>query len=131
LLSSLVLLLIIYSPLNFTSMATDNLSSILVVDDEPSNFEVIETLLSIEETAADKLQPYQLHYAASGATAIDSLDLFQPDLILLDVMMPGMDGLEVCRRIKAMPRWQSVPIIMVTSLAAKQGKRKKNRSVTC
>ncbi|WP_017299445.1 putative bifunctional diguanylate cyclase/phosphodiesterase [Nodosilinea nodulosa] len=96
--------------------------SILVVDDEASNFEVIETLLSIPSSgAASRLtdtHPHQLHYAASGAEAIASLDLFQPDIILLDVMMPGINGLEVCQRIKAMPQWQAVPIIMVTSLAS-------------
>ncbi|MGD1908038.1 MAG: response regulator [Leptolyngbyaceae cyanobacterium] len=85
--------------------------SILVIDDEPDNFDVIEALLS--------RQDYQLHYAESGETAIASLDAFQPDLILLDVMMPGIDGIEVCRQIKALPRWQLVPIIMVTALSAR------------
>lgn len=88
------------------------MSSILVVDDEPDNFDVIETLLSAQD--------YQLHYAASGASAIASLDTFEPDLILLDVMMPGMDGIEVCQRIKAMPQWESVPIIVVTALTTKK-----------
>jgi len=88
------------------------MSSILVVDDEPDNFDVIETLLSAQD--------YQLHYAASGQSAIASLDTFEPDLILLDVMMPGMDGIEVCQRIKAMPQWESVPIIVVTALTTKK-----------
>ncbi|MBD2204111.1 hybrid sensor histidine kinase/response regulator [Calothrix sp. FACHB-1219] len=86
--------------------------SILVIDDDPDNFDVIETLLSEQD--------YLLHYAASGQQAIASLNLFQPDIILLDVMMPGMDGIEVCREIKALPQWQSVPIIMVTALTAKE-----------
>lgn len=86
--------------------------SILVIDDDPDNFDVIETLLNNQD--------YQLHYAASGQEAIASLDAFQPDLILLDVMMPGMNGLEVCQRIKAMPEWATVPIIMVTALATKR-----------
>ena len=85
--------------------------SILVIDDEPDNFDVIEALLS--------QQDYQLHYIASGKEAIAYLDSFHPDLILLDVMMPDMDGLEVCRRIKALPEWHHVPIIMVTALSAK------------
>lgn len=85
--------------------------SILIVDDEPDNFDVIETLLSEQD--------YQLHYAASGQEAIASLDIFEPDLILLDVMMPGIDGIEICRQIKAMPKWQAVPIIMVTALNRK------------
>jgi len=91
---------------------SEKMSSILVVDDEPDNFDVIETLLSDQD--------YQLHYAASGASAIASLDTFEPDLILLDVMMPGMDGIEVCQRIKAMPQWESVPIIVVTALTTKK-----------
>jgi signal transduction histidine kinase len=85
--------------------------SILVIDDEPDNFDVIETLLN--------QQNYELHYAARGQEAIDSLDIYQPDLILLDVMMPGIDGIEVCRQIKAMSKWQAIPIIMVTALDSK------------
>lgn len=88
-----------------------NLPSVLVVDDEPNNFDVIETFLSEQD--------YQLHYAASGQEAIASLDIFQPDLILLDVMMPEIDGIEVCRQIKAMSKWQNVPIVMVTALNTK------------
>ncbi|MEE3717069.1 hybrid sensor histidine kinase/response regulator [Tumidithrix elongata RA019] len=86
--------------------------SILVVDDEPNNFDVIDAFLSDNE--------YQLHYASGGQEALKSLDIFQPDVILLDVMMPGIDGMEVCRQIKAMPEWQGVPIIMVTALTAKE-----------
>ncbi|MGJ5628318.1 hybrid sensor histidine kinase/response regulator [Nostoc sp. CALU 1950] len=89
-----------------------NQPSILVVDDQPDNFDVIETLLGE--------QNYLLHYAASGEEAIASLNLFQPDVILLDVMMPGTDGIEVCQQIKAIPKWQPVPIIMVTALTAKE-----------
>ncbi len=89
-----------------------NTPSILVVDDEPNNFDVIETFLNEQD--------YTLHYAAGGQEAIDFLDVFQPDVILLDVMMPGIDGIEVCRRIKAMPQWHPVPIIMVTALTSKE-----------
>jgi len=89
-----------------------NMRSVLVVDDEPDNFDVIDTLLSEPN--------YALHYVANGQEAIARLDLFQPDLILLDVMMPNMDGIEVCKRIKALPEWESVPIIMVTALNTKQ-----------
>ncbi len=84
--------------------------SILIVDDQPENFEVIEALL-------ERLN-YTLHYASSGQVAIDLLDKFDPDLILLDVMMPEIDGIEVCKQIKANSRWQAVPIIMVTSLSS-------------
>jgi signal transduction histidine kinase len=87
-------------------------ASILVIDDEPDNFDVIETLLYNEE--------YQLNYAPSGQRAIALLNSFAPDVILLDVMMPDLDGMEVCRRIKADPQWQAVPIIMVTALTTKE-----------
>ena len=86
--------------------------SILVVDDEPDNFDVIEALLPSEI--------YQLHYANCGRDAIASLDKFNPDLILLDVMMPDMDGIEVCKQIKLMSKWIAVPIIMVTALSGKE-----------
>jgi two-component system, sensor histidine kinase and response regulator len=84
--------------------------SILVVDDKTENFDVIEVFLQNIN--------YTLHYASSGKKAIDSLDKFDPDLILLDVMMPEIDGIEVCKQIKVSPRWQAVPIIMVTSLSS-------------
>nr|WP_265264311.1 response regulator [Spirulina subsalsa] len=89
-----------------------NFSKLLVVDDEPDNFDVIETLLSNQD--------YELYYSASGEDAISVLPIMQPDLILLDVMMPVMNGLEVCRRIKAMPEWATTPIIMVTALSSKE-----------
>ncbi|MEO1209232.1 MAG: EAL domain-containing protein [Cyanobacteria bacterium J06638_20] len=86
--------------------------TILVVDDEPDNFDVIETFLNAQD--------YDLHYANTGEGAIAVLDELQPDLILLDVMMPGMDGIEVCRRLKAAPRWAPIPVIIVTSLTEKR-----------
>jgi diguanylate cyclase (GGDEF)-like protein len=97
-----------------------NKPSILVVDDEPDNFDVIETFLSNTKESGHGNQDYQLHYAASGKDAIASLEIFQPDLILLDVMMPDMDGIEVCKKIKAMPQWSAVPIIVVTALTTKK-----------
>ncbi|BAY08204.1 hybrid sensor histidine kinase/response regulator [Calothrix sp. NIES-2098] len=86
--------------------------SILVIDDEPDNFDVVETLLDGEN--------YRLCYAPSGQQALDRLKSFQPDVILLDIMMPDLDGMEVCRRIKADPQWQVVPIIVVTALTSKE-----------
>lgn len=85
--------------------------SILVIDDEAVNFDVIEALLHKEK--------YQLHYVPNGKLAIASLDTLTPDLILLDVMMPDMDGIAVCQHLKANPRWKMIPIIMVTALNTK------------
>ena len=97
-------------------------ASILIVDDEPDNFDVIETLLSIATNQNSTLaenRDYQLHYAANGEEAITFLQTLQPDLILLDVMMPIMNGIEVCRRIKANSQWRYIPIVMVTALNTK------------
>jgi two-component system, sensor histidine kinase and response regulator len=95
-----------------TTKFTMSSYSILIVDDEPDNFDVIEALLPSES--------YKLHYANCGEAALSALDKFDPDVILLDVMMPGIDGFEVCRRIKLMSQWQAVPIIMVTALSSKE-----------
>lgn len=86
-------------------------AAILVIDDEPDNFDVIDALLSQED--------YEVSYAASGAIALSSLESYNPDLILLDVMMPDVDGIEICRRLKGKPKWRTVPIIMVTAISSK------------
>ncbi len=83
-------------------------SRILLVDDDPLG---IETLISILDG-----QEYELSSASNGITALQQADELLPDLILLDVMMPGMDGFEVCRRIRATPKLAEVPIIILTAL---------------
>ncbi|MBE9229790.1 hybrid sensor histidine kinase/response regulator [Phormidium sp. LEGE 05292] len=86
--------------------------SILVIDDEPDNFDVIDTLL--DNTG------YQLNYASNGEKALELLESFLPDLILLDVMMPNMSGIEFCQIFKGNPLWQHIPVIMVTALTNKE-----------
>lgn len=86
--------------------------SILVIDDEPDNFDVVESLLDNVNC--------QLSYASSGRIALEKLKVLQPDVILLDVMMPELNGIEVCRIIKQDSRWKSVPIIMITALTSKE-----------
>jgi two-component system, sensor histidine kinase and response regulator len=93
-------------------MITNENYSILVIDDEPDNYDVIEALL-IDRN-------YTLHYAHSGQNAIGAIDRIEPDVILLDAMMPELDGLETCQRIKSTPQWQSIPIIMVTAISSKE-----------
>ncbi len=88
------------------------LPSILVIDDEPDNFDVIDTFLYEEE--------YHLNYAPGGQEALDLLETFQPDIILLDLMMPNMSGIEFCKIFKSDSQWQHIPIIMVTSLSSKE-----------
>ena len=80
---------------------------ILVVDDAPTN---IQALAGILRGAG-----YQLSVATDGHEAMGVLASVRPDLILLDVVMPGMDGFETCRRIKANPAWREIPLIFLTA----------------
>lgn len=83
-------------------------STILIIDDEPIARDAIMGLLMTEG--------YQLETAVDGPTGLARAATLHPDLILLDVMMPHMDGYEVCRRLRADPALHDVPIIMVTAL---------------
>lgn len=83
-------------------------STILIVDDTPTNLDVIS------ETLSDA--GFKIAIATSGERALQQIDRRPPDLILLDVMMPGMDGFETCQRIKATPH-QDIPIIFMTALS--------------
>jgi two-component system sensor histidine kinase/response regulator len=85
---------------------------ILIIDDEPDNFDVIDALLDSEG--------YQLSYVSNGQQALELLSHFQPDLILLDVMMPQMNGIEFCHQFKSNSVWKHIPVIMVTALTAKE-----------
>jgi len=84
------------------------MSTILIVDDDPTARETLIAMLEGED--------YDLQLAKDGFQALQMLDHIQPDLILLDVMMPGMDGFEVCRRIRATPKIAEVPILILTAL---------------
>ncbi|MEX0693097.1 MAG: PleD family two-component system response regulator [Rhodospirillales bacterium] len=82
-------------------------SKILIVDDEPLNIEVMSGTL-------DDLG--EILFATNGAEAIDLSIREKPDIIILDIMMPGMDGFEVCRQLKSMPETASIPIIFATAM---------------
>jgi signal transduction histidine kinase len=84
------------------------MSTILIVDDDPS---ARETAVAMLEGAG-----YHIEEAKDGSQALQMLEHLQTDLILLDVMMPGMTGFEVCRRIRATPELAEVPIILLTAL---------------
>lgn len=90
--------------------------TVLVVDDEPSNLIVIEKMLTPFGCAVKK--------ASSGQEALEHVWKQLPDVILLDVMMPGMDGFEVCRRLKASEETRLVPIVIVTALQEKEDRIK-------
>lgn len=84
------------------------MSTIMIVDDDPTARETLVAMLEGEG--------YDLQLAKDGIRALEMLKQLQPDLILLDVMMPGMDGFEVCRRIRTTPQLAEVPILMLTAL---------------
>ncbi|MBU2887791.1 two-component system response regulator [Gilvimarinus agarilyticus] len=81
---------------------------ILVVDDEPTNLKVMQNVLA---------DTYQLSFAKSGQAALKLADEQVPNLILLDVMMPEMSGIEVCKALKNNPNTQHIPVIFVTALS--------------
>lgn len=84
------------------------MSSVLIVDDDQT---ARDTLVAILES-----EGYDLQQAKDGIQALQILNRLQPDLILLDVMMPAMDGFEVCQRIRATPALAEVPILLLTAL---------------
>ena len=81
---------------------------VLVVDDAPESIDVLRGVLGAE---------YQVKAAIHGHVALELVQATPPDLILLDVMMPEMDGFEVCERLKANPVSANIPVIFVTTLA--------------
>ena len=82
---------------------------ILIVDDNPTNLKVLSDAL--------RDQGWTTLVATDGESAIEQVEYALPDLILLDVMMPGIDGFETCRQLKANPKTQSLPIIFMTALS--------------
>jgi PAS domain S-box-containing protein len=84
------------------------MSKILIVDDEPSARMVLESLLITDG--------YTLEFATNGLEALEKAATFTPDLMLLDVMMPRLDGFQVCRRLRATPLLADIPVIMITAL---------------
>jgi len=80
---------------------------ILIVDDEPNIVLSLEFLM--------KREGYEVATAGDGDAALDALAAHTPDLVILDVMLPKMNGFEVCRRVRADPRWKALPILMLTA----------------
>ena len=87
---------------------------ILVVDDQPINVQLLKRKLEREGMTVAA--------AYSGKEALDSVAADKPDLILLDVMMPDMDGIEVCQRLQADPETKGIPVIFITARTSKEGK---------
>lgn len=87
-------------------------STILIVDDDVAGQLTLESILDG--------QGYTLEFAENGVQALEKIRRLLPDIILLDVMMPGMDGFEVCRQIRATPSIAEIPVIMLTALDDKK-----------
>ena len=87
------------------------ISTVLVVDDNPKNVQIIALLL--------REQKYKIIIAVNGLSAIDLVERARPDLILMDVMMPGMDGFEACMIIKTKTENENIPVIFLTALSEK------------
>ena len=85
-----------------------NNGNILIVDDTLANLKVLEELLSNEG--------YEVRVATNGHTALRSVEVELPELILLDIMMPNMDGFEVCKRLKTESRSMNIPVIFISAL---------------
>jgi PAS domain S-box-containing protein len=97
-----------------TSQPVRQNSTILIVDDNPHNLGVIVDYLETEN--------YTVLIARDGESALEKVRYGQPDLILLDIMMPGIDGFETCRRLKADPQTRDIPIIFMTALTGVEDK---------
>ena len=84
---------------------------ILVIDDDPDFLEATRAVL--------ESQPYQVILALGGEAGLSQARSHPPDLVLLDIIMPGLDGFEVCRRLKEDPDLCRVPVMMITSFSEK------------
>ena len=90
-----------------SSLSTGRAARILVVDDQPANIQVVGLALG-------KLG-YEITPALDGSTALKRLALRAADLILLDLLMPDMDGCEVCRRLRQNPEWRDLPVLFLSA----------------
>jgi len=91
-------------------------SRILIVDDDKKNLKLMAALL--------KNYGYSFETAKNGFEALEKTKEFSPDLIFLDIVMPGMDGFETCKKLKQDPSTQHIPIVMVTALAERESRIK-------
>ena len=80
---------------------------VLIVDDEPNIVISLEFLM--------KQAGYTTDIARTGDEALQQIDTFRPDLILLDVMLPGISGFDICQQVRQTPAWQAIKIVMLTA----------------
>lgn len=97
------------------NMNAEKTPLILLVDDNPTNLDTLVHTLRNE---------YRLGIAKSGAKALEYVNTYLPDLILLDIIMPGMDGFEVCKKLKSSSKTRGIPVIFITAMGETEYKTK-------
>ncbi len=85
---------------------------VMIVDDDPSIVVALEFLM--------EQNGYEVQVARSGEEAIESIPKFQPDLILLDIMLPGIDGYEVCEILRLKPQWRGIRVVFLTAKGSEE-----------
>ena len=110
------------APLRRSAAATSETAEILIVDDNPNNLRVLSGML---EQAGYRVRP-----ALSGEMALRSTAIVLPDIILLDIRMPEMDGYEVCRRLKSDPSTARIPVVFISALHDAEDKVNAFKAVT-
>jgi DNA-binding response OmpR family regulator len=85
---------------------------VMIVDDDPSIVVALEFLM--------EQNGYEVQVARSGEEAIESIPKFQPDLILLDIMLPGIDGYEVCEILRLKPEWRNIRVVFLTAKGSEE-----------
>src|SRR5205085_7221691 len=88
--------------------AETKLPRVLIADDNPQGVELLEAYLSECD--------YEIRTAADGEEALQAVQQWHPDLILLDIMMPKISGFEVCKRLRANPATEDIAVLMITAL---------------
>jgi DNA-binding response OmpR family regulator len=84
---------------------------ILVIEDDADLSMLLRLIMKIQQS------DWELSSATNGTDALAQIEKFQPDLILLDIMLPGMNGIEVCRRVQSEARWSQIKVIILSALS--------------
>ena len=83
--------------------------TVVIVDDEPAMVDMLTTFLT--------MKGFQVHGAYTGMAGVDAIEREQPDVVLLDLMLPDIDGFEVCRRLRSNPAYASLPVVIISARA--------------
>lgn len=81
--------------------------TVVIVDDEPTMVDMLTTFLT--------MKGFQVHGAYTGMAGLDAVEQVGPDVLLLDLMLPDIDGFEVCRRLRAIPAFAALPIVIISA----------------